>query len=168
MHAKPSLSQVMSKPVVVVPPHSRVDQVLELSSERGMHHFPIVDRDELVGLVCTCDLREEEPHATVGTLVRRSVVTLSVESSLDDAARVMARHAVGSAVIVDATRVMGIVTREDLFAVDAELAAMLSEGHCAACGTARHLRPSIGGAYLCADCTERAKADDWFDTGEGD
>jgi CBS domain-containing protein len=162
------LTDIMSKPVVAVAPGSRVDEVLEISRQKGFHHFPVLDGDSLRGLVCTCDLRDQSPSTLVGDLLRRAPVTVPGAAAPIDAARSMAESSVGSALVLDGGAVVGIVTREDLAAAAPELASMLEHGHCAACGTAKHLRPRPGGAYLCADCSDRARRDDWYETGGGD
>jgi hypothetical protein len=65
-------------------------------------------------------------------------------------------------VILAGDQVAGIVTRADLAAAAPDLALLLAEGHCAACGAAEHLRSGPDGTYLCVDCRERSLPDDWF------
>jgi CBS domain-containing protein len=168
MLAVPPISKFMSRPVVVVEPELAVSELMEISARRGINHFPVVDQGSLLGLVCTCDLRDVAPDTAVAKLVRRPPVCVTETSSISDTARAMAENAVGSAIVVDARGVLGIVTRADLASAGSELAAWLAEGHCACCGTTEHLRPGLDGAFLCVDCQERGRADDWFEAGDGD
>ena len=161
------VSEIMSQPVLVVGPDSSVRELFELSRRRLVHHFPILERGALFGIVCMCDLRDAPPDAEVRAFARREVATIDGARSAADAARVMAERAVGSAVVVGPEGVYGIVTRGDLLRL-AGSANLLEESHCACCGSHEHLRGGPDGAFLCADCKQRASGDDWFDTGVGD
>jgi predicted transcriptional regulator len=162
-----SVSEVMSQPAVVIGPDWSVAAVFELAARKRVHHFPILECGSLVGIVCTCDLRNAEPAQHVGQYARHDVATIGPERSAVDAARLMAERAVGSAVVIGPEGVYGIVTREDLQNT-AQTRSLLAEGHCAACGSYKHLRSGPDGAYLCAGCADRARGENWFDTGVGD
>jgi predicted transcriptional regulator len=157
----------MSRPVFVVGPEAKVRELFELSRRRHVHHFPIVERGVLFGIVCTCDLQDASPDAPVRGFARREVATVDPAGSAADAARVMAARAVGSAVVVGPDGIHGIVTRGDLQRL-AATANLLEESHCACCGSYEHLRAGPDGAFLCASCKQRASGEDWFDTGVGD
>ena len=160
------VSEIMSSPPVVVAPESRVVDVIALAEGLGVHHFPIVEGGALVGFVCTCDLADAAPSARVSAFSRPHVVTVSEATELPDAARALAENAVGSAVVVHHEAVTGIVTRNDISA--AGFGAWVAEARCNACHASSHLRPGPDGEYLCVDCHERSRADDWFDAGVGD
>jgi CBS domain-containing protein len=161
------VSDVMSQPAIVIGPDCAVSEIFALAELRHIHHFPILEGGALVGIVCTCDLRNAEPSSKATAYARRNVATIAPTRSAADAARLMAERAVGSAVVVGPEGVYGIVTREDLQS-QAAAKALLEEGHCAACGSFKHLRSGPDGAFLCVDCAERARGENWFDTGVGD
>jgi predicted transcriptional regulator len=161
------VSKLMSRPVFVVGPETSVRQLFELSRRQRAHHFPIVDRGVLFGIVCTCDLQDAPPHAPVRAFARREVATVDAAGSADDAARVMVARAVGSAVVVGPDGIHGIVTRGDLQRL-AATSNLLKESRCACCESHEHLRAGPDGAFLCADCKQRASGEDWFDAGVGD
>ena len=162
------VSQFMHQPVFSVGPGASVQEVMALARAKGIHHIPIVQRGKLLGLVCTCDLHEARPTLPVLSLARRNVVTALPDCSAGDAARLMMTNAVGSVVVCNPDGVWGIVTRQDLAQARPELAALLAEGHCAACGACEHLRLGPGDTFLCATCSERARARHWYDDGCGD
>lgn len=146
------VSELMKAPVVTIEPEARAEAVLALARAYGVHHFPIVAHDKLVGMVCTCDLQELTPDAHVMQVAWRHVVTLPPDGSLGDAARLMALQGVGSVVVLDANGVCGIVTREDLALANAQLDHLLLEARCATCGARRHLRPASDGQCICQNC----------------
>jgi CBS domain-containing protein len=162
------VSQFMHQPVVTVGPAASVEEVLALARGKGIHHIPIMQRGKLLGLVCTCDLNDALPTLPALHLARRNVVTASPDCSAGDAARLMMTNAVGSVVICNRDGVWGIVTRNDLAQARPELAVLLAEGLCAACGAREHLRLGPGETFLCVTCAERANASHWYDDGYGD
>jgi CBS domain-containing protein len=160
----PIVSELMSAPAVTIDPDMRVENVLDLAEQRAVHHFPIVEHGALVGLVCTCDLRDALPHSCAMERSHQHVVTISPDGKAEDAARLMAREAVGSVVVVGSEGIVGMITREDVARSAPELASLMAEGHCSACGTRHHLHPGPNDTFLCSDCLERGTEDPWFDT----
>jgi hypothetical protein len=84
-----------------------------------------------------------------------------------DALNIMNSHRVGSLVVTDQSRVLGIVTRRDL-----ERAGLPvrddARGHCSCCGSLGHLREHPTGA-LCTDCLDRSRmSQSEADLGGGD
>lgn len=167
MHTNQSVSGAMSAPVLTVGSDARVWQVLALADSNGVHHFPIVADGKLTGIVCTCDLQELSPEASVLQAAWRFVVTVPVDGLLIDAARLMALHGVGSVVVMSEGRVGGIVTREDCVRAAPELEQLLWDARCVACGSRFHLRPGPEGNCLCQDCRVRARDDGWLELGDG-
>jgi CBS domain-containing protein len=161
------ISEVMTRPVYAIAPGTHVAEVFSASERLHVHHFPIVSGGKVVGIICTCDLLEAQPDAEVSGWARRDVATLEPTATAQQAATLMRNQEVGSVVIVESSHLRGIVTREDL-ASDPSLALTLEEGHCSACGTRKHLRRGPNELFLCDDCSQRARADSWYDTGGGD
>ena len=161
----PTVAESMSLPVVTIDPEARARDVLELAEAKGVHHFPIVERGKLTGIVCTCDVRELGSEARVMQVAWRHVVTLPPAAPLGDAARLMAMQGVGSIVVVDEGKIQGILTRADLIRTAPELEPLLRGARCSACGSRRHLRPQDDGQCICQDCRSRAQDGEWLDTG---
>jgi len=84
-----SVSELMHMPVLTIGPSARAHDVLALAQAQGVHHFPIVQHQKLLGLVCTCDLEELAPDAGVLQVAWRHVITLPHDGSSSDAARLM-------------------------------------------------------------------------------
>jgi acetoin utilization protein AcuB len=163
-----AISELMSLPVVTVGPNARAQEVLALANAKGVHHFPIVEHDKLLGIVCTCDLQELSPSASVLQVAWRHVVTLDPQGSITEAAHLMALHGVGSIVVANERGVCGIVTREDLVRREPQLDQLFADAHCAACGARKHLRPGPDGQCICQSCQARAKEGASLELGDGD
>jgi CBS domain-containing protein len=161
-----SLPQVMSQPVVALHGYDTVSAALATAREHRVHHFPVCNNNQIVGMVCTCDLQEaalEQPVAEV----MRPAVTLPASRTAADAAMLMRAADVGSVLVVDwRGSPCGIVTRGDLND-EAPVAAILKDCRCECCGTVHHLH-RYGERQLCFSCRERAAEPQAFETGGGD
>lgn len=160
------LPNVMSRPLVTLQAFDTVADALATAREHHVHHFPVYGRDQLLGMLCTCDLQEAALDKPVAE-VMRPAVTISASRSAADAAMLMKAADVGSVLVLDyGGRTCGIVTRGDL---DAEGAAsdILADVRCECCGTTHHLH-HFDGRRLCFSCRERAAEPQAFDTGGGD
>lgn len=51
-----TIEQVMTKNLYTVPPHATIKDVAELLSQKEFHALPVVEDNELVGIVTTTDL----------------------------------------------------------------------------------------------------------------
>lgn len=118
------ISNAIRRPVYAIKPETRVSEVHALAERLHVHHFPIMVDGEVLGIVCTCDLLEALPDASVSGWARCDVVTLDPTGTTEHAAALMRDQGVGSVVIAEDSRPCGIVTREDL-ARDPKLALTL-------------------------------------------
>jgi signal-transduction protein with cAMP-binding, CBS, and nucleotidyltransferase domain len=153
-----SVSQVMSRPVVVITPETPTAEVLAVAESRQIHHFPIVQAGQLVGFVCTCDLLNAAPRDPVMPLAWHHPATVSPTCSAKSAAKLLLLHGVGSLVIVDPQGIRGIVTRDDLRHASPELEELLEPARCVSCGAGEHLRPGPNGSTICVRCKPRARS----------
>jgi CBS domain-containing protein len=109
---------VMSSPVVTVPPDAPLKDVAAILIERGINAVPVVDgHDRLVGIVSEADLLPAagiDATRTAREVMSRSVYTLTEDTDAAAAARLMLRHRLKSAPVVAGDRVVGMVARRDL------------------------------------------------------
>jgi CBS domain-containing protein len=116
---------VMSSPVVTVPPDAPLKDVASLLVERRINAVPVVDAGHrLIGIVSEADLLPLEtgpgqapggvaPHLA-REVMRQSVYTLAEDTDATAAARMMVRHRLKSVPVMAGGRVVGMVTRRDL------------------------------------------------------
>jgi len=116
---------VMSSPVVSVPPDAPLKEVAATLVEHGINAVPVVDAsDRLIGIVSEADLlsldtglgRSAAPAGarTAGEVMRQSVYTLTGDTDATAAARLLLRHRLKSVPVVAGERVVGMVARRDL------------------------------------------------------
>ena len=127
--------EIMSSPVVCVPPDRPLKEVAKILVTHGISAVPVVDRGELVGIVSEADLLPLElapdPRAHLAPLPEASppasriasevmtpdVVALPEEADVADAGRLMLERRIKSIPVLRGRRVVGIVARRDLLEV---------------------------------------------------
>lgn len=92
----------------------------DMMSQYGVRHLPVLDGGQLVGVVSERDVafigavRDiEASELTVGEAMSSEVYTVSRSELLRTVAANMARHRYGSAIVVEANRVVGMFTTVD-------------------------------------------------------
>lgn len=127
--------EVMSSPVVTVPPGMPLKEVARILVTRGISAVPVVEDGALVGILSEADLVPLElvpdPRAHLAPLpeasppafriaseaMTRDVIALPEEADVADAGRLMLERRIKSIPVLRGRRVVGIVARRDLLEV---------------------------------------------------
>jgi acetoin utilization protein AcuB len=131
----------MTQPVVTIHPGASVHEAVEVMKTRGIRHLPVVEYGGLVGIVTDRDLRQMlfDPRIqerigrdadilvtrTVRDVMTWGVITIGPQTGLRQAARLMHEQKMGALPVVEAGRLIGILTERDLLRA---LAKLLPEG----------------------------------------
>jgi CBS domain-containing protein len=111
------VSDLMSFPVLTVPPDTTMKKVAVMLREKGCTGFPVVEAGELKGMISRRDFKklkkESQLKAPVKAFMKRGVRTITPEKSPSEAARLMVKHDIGRLPVVKDGRILGILTRSD-------------------------------------------------------
>jgi acetoin utilization protein AcuB len=122
----------MSSSPVVVHPDASFGDAMELLRERKVRRLPVVDdQGTLLGIVVEKDLLKAAPSPAttlsvyeipyllsklkIKDLMTKRVITVEEDWPLEEAARVMVEHKIGSLPIVRGSQLIGIITETDIF-----------------------------------------------------
>lgn len=113
------VSQIMSKTVVAISPDKRVSQALRLMQKHSIRHLPVVQDDRLVGWITSRDLREVLlasmlEKITVGDVMVLAPITVTPDTWVEEAARLVHEHKIGGMPVVEGERLVGVITTIDL------------------------------------------------------
>ena len=128
----------MARPVTTVHSDALVSGAVALMKSRRIRHLPVVDRDgRLIGIVTDRDLRQvmfdpavqarlvRATDALRGLTVREvmtwGAVSVTPSTSIRDAARLMHERKIGALPVVEADRVVGILTERDVLGTFREI-----------------------------------------------
>ena len=125
------ISHLMSRNVITVHHGDPISKVRALVREHGVHHIPVVNGDQLVGIISWSDILrvsfgdafhtdERTVDATLDhtltleQVMQKNPVTLSETGTVREAAGILAGSNFHSIPIVSGTKLVGIVTSTDL------------------------------------------------------
>ncbi len=128
----------MSHPVITIRAEIPIHDALNLMRVENIRRLPVVDRKGgLIGIVSERDLLHASPSdATslsvwevnyllskikVEKVLTKQVITISEDTPLEEAARIMADNKIGGLPVVRDGKVVGIITETDLFKIFLEL-----------------------------------------------
>ncbi len=128
----------MSRHPITIRPDTSLHDALRVMHDEKVRRLPVVNReDKLVGIVLEKDLLYASPspatslsvyelnylisRITVESLMTRDVVTVSEDTSLEEAARIMADNNIGGLPVMRNDTLVGMITESDLFKVFLEL-----------------------------------------------
>jgi acetoin utilization protein AcuB len=111
----------MVKNVVTIHRDSLSAEALSLMKKYSIRHIPVVEGDQLVGLVTENDLRQVMISSLldsirVDQIMIKNPVTIGPKDSLEEAARLIYRFKVGGLPVVEKGRLVGIITIPDILA----------------------------------------------------
>jgi tRNA nucleotidyltransferase (CCA-adding enzyme) len=111
------ISDLMSFPVVTVPPNTRMKKVASMLKEKGCTGFPVVEDGRLVGIISRRDFKrvkkESQLKAPVKAFMKTDVKTIAPGKSPTEAAKLMVKYDIGRLPVVDNEKIIGILTRSD-------------------------------------------------------
>lgn len=125
------ISHLMSRSVITAHHGDPISKVRALIREHGVHHIPVVNGDQLVGIISWSDILrvsfgdafqtdERTVDATLDhtltleQVMQKNPVTLAETSSVREAAEILAGGSFHAIPIVSGTKLVGIVTTTDL------------------------------------------------------
>jgi acetoin utilization protein AcuB len=122
----------MTREVITIRPNTSLAEAHKLMVEKHIRRLPVVDHDQIVGIVTLGDVRGAEPSRAsslsvweandllaklkVAEIMTRQPKTVHENTSIGEAAQVMLEHKFsGLPVVDDAGRLVGIITESDIF-----------------------------------------------------
>jgi acetoin utilization protein AcuB len=124
------VQDVMQTKLYTVTPETTLPEALRLTGQRGIRHLPVLEGDQLVGIVSDRDLkRAMASPATglaaqelaylldrlrIGEIMTRTVITIGAMFPVEAAARLMVQEKIGALPVTDGGRLIGLVTETDV------------------------------------------------------
>ena len=127
----------MKFPVITASPDMPIHEVLNLMKRERIRRAPVVKDGRLVGIVSDKDLLNASPSpvtslsvwemnyllskVTVKDVMTTEVLTITEDTTIEEAARIMADNKIGGLPVVRGEQVVGIITETDIFKIFLEL-----------------------------------------------
>jgi len=117
---------------ICVSPETTLPEALQIMKDKRIRRLPVMDgKGKLVGVVTRGDLRGAQPSEatslsiyeinylisklTLGGLMTKAIATVTPNTTIGDAARLMLKHKIAGLPVMDNGKVVGILTESDVF-----------------------------------------------------
>jgi len=134
----------MSRPVITVSPEAPINDMLAMFRSEHIRRAPVIKSGKLVGIVTENDLLHASPSKLttlsvwemhyliskikIKDIMTKKVTTVSRDTPIEEAARIMADKKLGGLPVMDNKKVVGMITETDLFKVFLELMGARDKG----------------------------------------
>ncbi|SMO60293.1 CBS and ACT domain-containing protein [Melghirimyces algeriensis] len=120
------VEEIMHSKIYSVTPCTSIQEALKQMKKHHVRHLPVIDGDQLVGLVTDRDLRSASPSTLapkeLQELLKRPVSEIMVAPAitvhpldfLEDAARLLYENRIGCLPVLKGDRLVGILTETDI------------------------------------------------------
>ncbi|EKU17785.1 CBS domain protein [Streptococcus intermedius BA1] len=139
-----AVKDFMTRKVVYISPDTTVAHAADIMRAQELHRLPVIENDQLVGLVTEGTIAEASPSKAtslsiyemnyllnktkIKDIMIRDVVTVSQFASLEDATYLMLKNKIGILPVVDNQQVYGVITDRDVFRAFLEISGYGEEG----------------------------------------
>ena len=134
----------MSRPPITIGPEMSIHDALAMFKKERIRRAPVIKGGKLIGIVSEKDLLNASPSPattlsvwemnyllsklTVSEVMTKDVITVSEDTPIEEAARIMADNKIGGLPVVKGSRVVGIITETTLFKMFLELMGAREKG----------------------------------------
>lgn len=108
------VSDAMDRSPVTVQSEVPLEDAVALAQQSGAEHLLVLDEQTLVGILCTCDLRDARPGDHVSDRMSVPVMTVRPDAPLEEAAVTMNECALGCLPVAVGGLILGTVTDVEL------------------------------------------------------
>jgi len=138
------VNERMSRPVISVTPDEPIHDVLAMFKKEHIRRAPVMKDGKLVGIISQGDLLNASPSpvttlsvwemnyllskVTVKNVMSKKVISVTRDTPIEEAARIMADKKIGGLPVLDEDKVVGMITETDLFKVFLELMGARDKG----------------------------------------
>ena len=134
----------MSHPVISLATDTPIHDALALFKAEHIRRAPVIKNGKLVGIVSQTDLMNASPSpvsslsiwemnyllskVTIGEIMTKKVITITENTPIEEAARIMADNKIGGVPVLRDKKVVGIITETDLFKIFLEFMGARDKG----------------------------------------
>jgi CBS domain-containing protein len=154
------LSDVMTRRPITIEAQTPIHRAEEIARSSSVRHLLVVEKDNLVGVLCLCDIAGREMDAPVSSAMTPEPKTATSCDPVESAFRRMQTDRIGCLPVFQGSNVIGIVTRSDLRRAGILEARDPEERRCVSCGDPHglHLDHTGDAVAFCVECLQTAFA----------
>jgi CBS domain-containing protein len=112
------VKDIMTKNVVSVTPSMTVEDLVQFIFEKKHMGYPVMERDNLKGIVTFTDIEQvpylERPITLISDIMTTNVISVPSNAQASDAMKLIVSKNIGRVMVVDNELLVGILSRTDL------------------------------------------------------
>ncbi len=108
------VSEAMNRSVVSVTLDASMAQAVALIRRTGAEHVLVLEDQNLVGILCACDVRGAPPEEPVGDRMTVPVLTVRPDADVEEAAATMSECGVGCLPVTVGGLILGTVSEAEI------------------------------------------------------
>ncbi|HUL60223.1 MAG TPA: CBS domain-containing protein [Anaeromyxobacteraceae bacterium] len=108
------VSEAMNRAVVTVPPDMSMSEAAEVARCAHAEHLVVLDGEDLVGIVCTCDIEASRAGELVCDCMTVPVMTVRPDAPIEEAANTLADCDIGCVPVALGGLLLGTVGDAEL------------------------------------------------------
>jgi CBS domain-containing protein len=122
--ARGNVADYMSQQAVTCTPHDHLHRIYNLIVSSGFVAFPVVHKDEVIGIISRRDLLraggvrtsvKNQADTTVERIMTAPVITVTPDEPVEAASRLMVNHDISIIPVVDEkNKILGVIDRHDV------------------------------------------------------
>ncbi|KAF2957056.1 CBS domain-containing protein [Marinitoga sp. 38H-ov] len=110
---------IMSYPVRTVLADESIEKVYRLMMQTGHNGFPVIDNNELIGLITRKDIEKAMNHglskSPVKKFISKNIISVFPKSTIEEIRMKMLENGIGRVLVIDENNTLvGIITRSDI------------------------------------------------------
>jgi IMP dehydrogenase len=109
------IGQIRVNQIITINPFDSVRRAALLMEESRIGGLPVMDNDQLVGIITSRDIRVAHSNRLVADVMTRQVVTAPPRLSLLEAKQLLEEHNIERLVVIDGERPVGVITKSHLY-----------------------------------------------------
>lgn len=123
----------MVRNLITIGKEEGIREALTIMKKHSIRHLPVVDDGLFIGLVTSGDLKQAIlasmlERLKVGDIMIQNPYTITKETSLEHAAKIIFEKNIGCLPVVEESRIIGIITVKDILKAFIEIMGVLKSG----------------------------------------
>lgn len=110
-----SIKEIMTDKFVAISPEYSVRKVIDIMEYYKIGCLPVLENDQLVGLISSRDVRLNHPNRLVADAMSKNVITISPNCSPWEAEKLLNQHKTDYLIIVENDKPVGMIAKTQIY-----------------------------------------------------
>ncbi|HBE77493.1 MAG TPA: diguanylate cyclase [Firmicutes bacterium] len=110
-----TVKEIMTEKLVTISPENSVRKAIGLMEHYKINCLPVIENNQLVGLITSRDVRLNHPNRLVADAMSRNVITIPLNCTLWEAEKLLNQYKIEHLVVIENNKPAGVITKTQLY-----------------------------------------------------